>query len=415
MDNKKNGIPKLRFPGFTGAWEQRKLVSLFSKFTDGDWIESKDQANTGIRLIQTGNIGITEFINKFGNEKWISEETFKKLNCEEIFPGDIIISRLPDPAGRACILPKLDTRMITAVDCTIARTSRETSAEFIVQYLSTQTYFKYVQSCLAGGTRQRISRKNLANFNVSIPTEINEQKQIGFFFKQLDTLIALHQRKLEHLQEQKKGLLQKMFPKNGEIVPEVRFPGFTDAWEQRKLGEVVEWSKGSGLSKNDLNIQGKGVPVIHYADLYKFNSVQKEVIHWTIDDMGTNIPENNLLFPMSDVTPDGLARTSTVLQSNVKAGGDVLIAKLNKDVLSPFMSYQVNRNKNQILPLVTGTTVRHISSKSLNSLKVSIPGKNEQKYIGSILMHFDTLIALHQRKLDHLELMKKGLLQQMFV
>ncbi|AOO73018.1 restriction endonuclease subunit S [Ligilactobacillus salivarius] len=183
---------------FLAAWEQRKLVSLFSKFTDGDWIESKDQANTGIRLIQTGNIGITEFINKFGNEKWISEETFKKLNCEEIFPGDIIISRLPDPAGRACILPKLDTRMITAVDCTIARTSREASAEFIVQYLSTQTYFKYVQSCLAGGTRQRISRKNLANFNVSIPTEISEQKQIGFFFKQLDTLIALHQRKPEY-------------------------------------------------------------------------------------------------------------------------------------------------------------------------------------------------------------------------
>ena len=203
--------PKRRFPGFTGAWEQRKLVSLFSKFTDGDWIESKDQANTGIRLIQTGNIGITEFINKFGNEKWISEETFKKLNCEEIFPGDIIISRLPDPAGRACILPKLDTRMITAVDCTIARTSREASAEFIVQYLSTQTYFKYVQSCLAGGTRQRISRKNLANFNVSIPTEINEQKQIGFFFKQLDTLIALHQRKLDKLQKLKNAYLNEMF------------------------------------------------------------------------------------------------------------------------------------------------------------------------------------------------------------
>ena len=203
--------PEVRYKNFSDAWEQRKLVSLFSKFTDGDWIESKDQANTGIRLIQTGNIGITEFINKFGNEKWISEETFKKLNCEEIFPGDIIISRLPDPAGRACILPKLDTRMITAVDCTIARTSREASTEFIVQYLSTQTYFKYVQSCLAGGTRQRISRKNLANFNVSIPTEINEQKQIGFFFKQLDTLIALHQRKLEKLKQLKKFLLQNMF------------------------------------------------------------------------------------------------------------------------------------------------------------------------------------------------------------
>ena len=197
-------------------------------------------------------------------------------------------------------------------------------------------------------------------------------------------------------------------------VPKLRFPGFTGAWEQRKLGEVVEWSKGSGLSKDALNVQGKGIPVIHYADLYKFNSVQKEVIHWTMDDMGTNIPENNLLFPMSDVTPDGLARTSTVLQSNVKAGGDVLIAKLDKEILSIFISYQINRNKNQILPLVTGTTVRHISSKSLNSLKVSIPGKNEQKRIGSILICFDNLIALHQRKLEHLKEQKKGLLQKMF-
>lgn len=181
------------------------------------------------------------------------------------------------------------------------------------------------------------------------------------------------------------------------------------------MGEIVEWSKGSGLSKDALNIQGIGVPVIHYADLYKFNSVQKEVIHWTMNDIGTKIPENNLLFPMSDVTPDGLARTSAVLQSNVKAGGDVLIAKLNKDILSTFMSYQINRNKNQILPLVTGTTVRHINSKSLSTLKVTVPGKNEQKYVGSILMRFDSLIAFHQRKQNHPKLLKKSLLQQMFM
>ncbi|WP_217937623.1 restriction endonuclease subunit S [Ligilactobacillus murinus] len=201
-------------------------------------------------------------------------------------------------------------------------------------------------------------------------------------------------------------------------IPKVRFREFAgddaNAWEQRKLGEIVEWSKGSGLSKDALNIQGIGVPVIHYADLYKFNSVQKEVIHWTMNDIGTKIPENNLLFPMSDVTPDGLARTSTVLQSNVKAGGDVLIAKLNKDILSTFMSYQINRNKNQILPLVTGTTVRHINSKSLSTLKVTVPGKNEQKYVGSILMRFDSLIALHQRELDNYKMLKKTMLSKMF-
>ena len=202
--------PNLRFKGFTDAWEQRKLSSLFIKFTDGDWIESKDQSNSGIRLIQTGNIGVSKFINKVGNEKWISEKTLKELNCTEIFPGDIIISRLPEPTGRACILPEFSTRMITAVDCTIARVSKSVSAEFIVQYLSTQTYFKYIQSRLAGGTRQRISRKNLADFNTFIPA-LEEQKEIGLVFNYLDSLIALYENKQQHLTEIKNTLLNTMF------------------------------------------------------------------------------------------------------------------------------------------------------------------------------------------------------------
>lgn len=406
MDNKKNGIPKLRFPGFTGAWEQRKLVSLFSKFTDGDWIESKDQANTGIRLIQTGNIGITEFINKFGNEKWISEETFKKLNCEEIFPGDIIISRLPDPAGRACILPKLDTRMITAVDCTIARTSRETSAEFIVQYLSTQTYFKYVQSCLAGGTRQRISRKNLANFNVSIPTEINEQKQIGFFFKQLDTLIALHQRKLEHLQEQKKGLLQKMFPKNGEVVPEVRFPGFTDAWEQRKLGEVATFINGRAYKQNELLDSGK-YKVLRVGNFYTNDS-------WYYSNLELAdkyyIDEGDLVYTWSATFGPHIWNGEKVIYHY-----HIWKIELSKFLDRDFTLQILEADKAKLLANTNGSTMIHVTKKDMESKVISLPNIEEQKKIGSYLMKFDSLITLHQRKLEHLELMKKGLLQQMFV
>lgn len=202
--------PNLRFKGFTDEWEQRKLSSLFIKFTDGDWIESKNQSDSGIRLIQTGNIGVSKFINKIGSEKWISEKTLKKLNCTEIFPGDIIISRLPEPTGRACILPEFNTRMITAVDCTIARVSKNVSAEFIVQYLSTQTYFKFIQSRLAGGTRQRISRKNLADFNAFIPV-IEEQKDLGLLFNLFDSIIALYENKQQHLTEIKKTLLNTMF------------------------------------------------------------------------------------------------------------------------------------------------------------------------------------------------------------
>ena len=408
MDNKKNGIPKLRFPGFTGAWEQRKLGEGTLKIGDG--LHGTPKYST------SGNVLFINGNNLINGKVVITSET-KRVTSNEQSKDDKELNQntlLMSINGTIGSLAWYRNENLMLGKSVAYIEVSEFDKKFVYAYLQTTKVKFYFISSLTGTTIKNLGLKAIRETPLLIPN-IEEQEKIGEFFQQLDSLIALHQRKLEHLQEQKKGLLQKMFPKNGEIVPEVRFPGFTDAWEQRKLGEVVEWSKGSGLSKNDLNIQGKGVPVIHYADLYKFNSVQKEVIHWTIDDMGTNIPENNLLFPMSDVTPDGLARTSTVLQSNVKAGGDVLIAKLNKDVLSPFMSYQVNRNKNQILPLVTGTTVRHISSKSLNSLKVSIPGKNEQKYIGSILMHFDTLIALHQRKLDHLELMKKGLLQQMFV
>ena len=175
------------------AWEQRNLNSLFELFTDGDWIEAKDQSTTGIRLIQTGNVGITKFLDKEGNQKWISEETFQRLRCQEVLPGDILISRLPDPAGRACIVPKTENRMITAVDCTIGRVSNKNSSEFIVQLLSTTSYFNWVNACLAGGTRQRISRSNLSSLFVKVPT-LHEQEKIGAFLHSIDSLLTLHQR-----------------------------------------------------------------------------------------------------------------------------------------------------------------------------------------------------------------------------
>ena len=209
----KNGasVPEIRFKGFTDPWEQRKLTNLCEKFTDGDWIEAKDQSDSGVRLVQTGNVGVTEYLDKPNNKKWISFETFEQLHCEEVYPGDILISRLPEPAGRACIMPNLGTKMITAVDCTIVRPNAVTSTRFLLQYLSSQAYFDAVNTCLAGGTRQRISRGNLAQFNVPIPSSKIEQEKIGEVLEKLDTLITLHQRKLEKLQNIKKSCLEKMF------------------------------------------------------------------------------------------------------------------------------------------------------------------------------------------------------------
>lgn len=204
-------VPEIRFKGFTGAWDKYELGKLCKKFTDGDWIESKDQSNSGIRLIQTGNIGIAEYLDKPRSKKWISNETFERLHCEEVFPGDILISRLPEPAGRACIVPDIGVRMITAVDCTIVRTSAGVSNKFLVQYLSLQRYFNKVNAVLAGGTRQRISRRNLSSLLVLIPKVFKEQEAIGSYFAHLNNAISLQQQELDKLQSIKKALLEKMF------------------------------------------------------------------------------------------------------------------------------------------------------------------------------------------------------------
>lgn len=204
-------IPEIRFEGFEDEWEEKELSELCNVFTDGDWIESKDQSDYGIRLIQTGNVGLNEFLNKRDKSKWISEGTFDTLNCKEVKSGDILISRLPEPAGRACIVPKLDQKSITSVDCTIVRVSEEIcNRDFLIQSLSSKKYFNYVENLLAGGTRQRISRSNLAKYIVKIPS-IEEQEKIGNYFKNFDKLTILQKQQLDKLKTLKSACLEKMF------------------------------------------------------------------------------------------------------------------------------------------------------------------------------------------------------------
>ncbi|MFT8381555.1 restriction endonuclease subunit S, partial [Liquorilactobacillus satsumensis] len=189
---------------------------------------------------------------------------------------------------------------------------------------------------------------------------------------------------------------------------------YTVLWEQCKLGDIVKWSKGNDLAKSVLNETKSGEDVIHYADLYKFNPVVTNVIHWSESGQGTIIPENSLLFPMSDVTPVGLARTSTILKTGVKAGGDTLIGTISIEQIAEFISYQINAIPGKILPLVTGTTVRHISAGALSTLEVMIPTKSEQRKISDFFNNLENLITLQQRKLELLKQLKQGFLQQMF-
>ena len=150
-------------------WPIVELQSACSTFIDGDWIEAKDQSEKGIRLVQTGNVGVGAFICKDDKSRWISEQTFTRLNCTEVFAGDILISRLPDPIGRACVLPHGLGKAITAVDCTIVRLKKTILPKFLIAVTDSASYRKQIEQATAGTTRARVSRGSLGRIRIPLP------------------------------------------------------------------------------------------------------------------------------------------------------------------------------------------------------------------------------------------------------
>ena len=170
---------------FGECQRKEKLSSLCETFIDGDWIESKDQSEDGIRLVQTGNVGYGYFKDKEDKSRYISEETFNRLHCTEIFAGDILVSRLPAPIGRACIIPAGIGRMITAVDCSIIRLKDVILQEYFISYTMTSTYSAQINEVTTGTTRRRVSRANLGNVLVPCPS-LEAQRQFVAISQQAD-------------------------------------------------------------------------------------------------------------------------------------------------------------------------------------------------------------------------------------
>ena len=423
QDNEKK--PALRFKGFTDPWEQRKLTNLCEKFTDGDWIEAKDQSDSGVRLVQTGNVGVTEYLDKPNNKKWISFETFEQLHCEEVYPGDILISRLPEPAGRACIMPNLGTKMITAVDCTIVRPNAVTSTRFLLQYLSSQAYFDAVNTCLAGGTRQRISRGNLAQFNVPIPSSKIEQEKIGEVLEKLDTLITLHQRKYEKLVNIKKSMLDKMFPKNGASVPEIRFKGFTDPWEQRKLAELTKTiTTGKSVNSDEGEVSDGDIGVLKTSCVSydRFNPSESKPVVKSEQQLVKCAVEKDSVIVSRMNTPERVGACGYVSTDFPNLFLPDRLWKLKfQDTVDTYFVYMMlvsSAYKEKITSMASGTSgsMYNIPKETFLNLQLVIPAKiDEQKQLGRILKKIDSLITLHQRKLEKLQNIKKSCLEKMFV
>lgn len=273
----------------TEGWKKISLKDACEVFTDGNWIETKHQSSEGIRLVQTGNIGFGFYKDKADKARYISENTFIELKCTEILPNDLLVSRLPDPVGKSCIIPDLQTKMITGVDCTIIRTKPYLSPDFLLYYQMSNQYLSDVNSKVTGTTRSRISRKNLGLVEISIPP-LETQKQIVAVldkaFAAIDVAKANIEKNLQNAKELFQSKLNQIFTQKG------------DGWEEKTLGESVKSIStgpfGSLLHKSDYT--SHGVPLVNPINMVNKRIVadeKKQVAKEVLKRLGTYVLKTN--------------------------------------------------------------------------------------------------------------------------
>ena len=284
------------------------------------------------------------------------------------------------------------------------------------------------EPCISTGTQRNLNAEKVKNFKIKIPSK-HEMNQIGSIFEVLDSLITLHQRKLEALKKIKSALLEKMFPKDGSNIPEIRFTGFTEAWEQRKFLDTFDFLSNNTLSRSQLSDTRGSTLNIHYGDvLIKFGElidVSKESIPRIADDLVAEMLSCQKL-KNGDVVIADTAEDTTVGKCSElrKCENKAIVSVLHTIACRPqlkfdsgYLGYYMNSNSfhNQLLPLMQGTKVISVSKSAIKNTEINYPNLFEQRLIRKILIALDNLITLHQRKLDALKKIKSALLEKMFV
>ena len=401
MEEKKL-VPKLRFPGFTEPWEQRKLGDIAT-------ITGGGTPSTNISEYWNGDIDWYSPV-EIGENRYVSGSTRKitKLGLEKssakILPVGTVLFTSRAGIGNTAILQ--------VEGCTnqgfqsITPNSKALDTYFL--YTMTPKLKRYGEVTGAGSTFVEVSGKQMEQMNLMIPS-LEEQKCVSQLFKAMDDTITLHQRKLEHLKLKKKSLLQKLFPKEGEVYPELRFPGFTDPWEQRKLSEVVTINPKTELPDEFKYVDLEsvvGTNLLGFQVIKKENAPSRaqrlasygDVFYQTVRPY----QRNNYLF--ENIDKDMVFSTG--------------YAQLRSKLDSYFLLTLVQNDNfvKVVLDNCTGTSYPAINGSELGKITVQIPSSEvEANQIGKVFRGIDKSITLHQRKLEHLQLLKKALLQQLFV
>ena len=406
-------VPQLRFPEFTDAWKQRKLCE-FVNFYSGLTYKPEDVNQIGTFVLRSSNVKNGEILD--ADNVYVNEDIAKS---EKVQLGDIIVvvrNGSRDLIGKHATVKRSMPNTVIGAFMTGIR-AKEYS--FVNALLDTNQFEKEINKNL-GATINQITGYMFSNMSFTIPSE-EEQHKIGSFFTQLDNTITLQQRKLNSLQKLKKGLLQKMFPKNGENIPEIRFPEFSDAWKQRKLREVVkEFYNGQTPYRQNKAYWGGNVNWLTSGDLNRdvvTNTIEKITEEGQKASRLRIIPKETLVIAIMGLEAAGTRGNCGILgiDTTINQACMALIANesiATKDFL--FQWYKAFGNR-LALKFTQGTKQQNYNEELLGNLDISYPSLKEQQQIGAFFTQLDNTITLQQRKLESLQKLKKGLLQQMFI
>ncbi|MDV8932150.1 restriction endonuclease subunit S [Leuconostoc citreum] len=415
--------PQIRFQGFTDDWEERKLSSGLREYTDRVIVEDdKEYHQISVR----NNFGgITLRGSKMGNK--IGRKRQAKINLTK-YPQTLIFTRQTiEQGGIGWVDKYCDGAIVTENMPTISLDTSVFSKYFLTNLFQTRIFYKNaILDNVEGGSAQIAIHESKVLSSTLLFPNLDEQEKIGKFFKQLDNTIALHQRKLDLLKEQKKGFLQKMFPKNGAKVPELRFSGFADDWEERKLEDAAEIIDGD---------RGKNYPS---GDDFKNSGHTLFLSATNVTKQGFVFKENQYITKLkSELLGNGKVNLNDIILTSRGSIGHIGLyderineniphARINSGMLilrtdkfnSPSFIAQFLKAPlgiKQIKLISFGSAQPQLTKKDIKKFKITLPKIEEQIKIGAFLKQLDHTITLHQRKLNLLKEQKKGFLQKMFV
>ncbi|EHB62685.1 restriction endonuclease subunit S [Paenibacillus lactis] len=411
-----NYTPEIRFPEFDGNWGQRKLKE-FGKATGGTSIESEFSHGGKYKVISIGSYSENSTYTDQGIRANETEKTksrvLNKNDLTMILNDKTSSGRI---IGRVLLIDEDNSYVYNQRTERIEPDKKYYDSQFLYQLLNADSIRSKIIQSAQGNTQIYVNWSSISELEYLVPIK-EEQTQIAEFFKQLDDMIALHQQELITLKQTKQGFLQKMFPKEGEFVPEMRFPGFSGRWEERKLGELAKFSKGSGYSKSDLTDEGE--PIILYGRLYtKYETVIESVDTFVkVKENSVISKGNEVIVPSSGETPEDISRASVVSIPGVILGGDLNIIDPICDIDPVFLAVTISNGTQQkeLSRRAQGKSVVHLHNSDLKNVNLLYPEKDEQILIGQFFKRFDETIAFHQQELQLLKETKKAFLQKMFI